>query len=220
MCFSAEASFVATAVIGTIGVVTTKKSWHSQLILLGIIPILFALQQFSEGIIWLIMQSGQTEHLMFELAKYSFLLFAFILWPVWLPLSLFIPEKNKGRKIYIGIMTLLGLLLSGYFISYLPNNAVLVHVRNHSLQYSLKNPFLINEWLIIGIYTFITITPCFVSSLKKTSLYGLLIIIAWLIAEQFYTTNFTSVWCFFCGLISILIYLIIKNNLPSQELKS
>jgi hypothetical protein len=51
MCFSATASFSASIVIGTLGVVTFKKSKNSNLKFLGAIPFLFAVQQFTEGFV-------------------------------------------------------------------------------------------------------------------------------------------------------------------------
>lgn len=53
MCFSATASFTSSAVIGVIGVATLARSTHRREWLFASIPLLFALHQFAEGMVWL-----------------------------------------------------------------------------------------------------------------------------------------------------------------------
>ena len=53
MCFSATASFGASIVLSAIGVVSIKKVQHHYQCMFAAIPLLFAIQQFSEGILWL-----------------------------------------------------------------------------------------------------------------------------------------------------------------------
>ena len=74
MCFSAPASFIASgglAVLGGVSFVTAKKEDK----ILAAIPILFAIQQFCEGIQWIYLNSGSSS----LIAGYLFLFFAFIL---------------------------------------------------------------------------------------------------------------------------------------------
>ena len=53
MCFSAEASFGASAILLTIGVISLNKSVNVPQKVLSCIPFIFGVQQFSEGILWL-----------------------------------------------------------------------------------------------------------------------------------------------------------------------
>jgi hypothetical protein len=53
MCFSATASFGASVVLGTIGVATLTKVKERAQVPFAIIPIMFAVQQFTEGILWI-----------------------------------------------------------------------------------------------------------------------------------------------------------------------
>ena len=53
MCFSANASFGAGVVLTIIGVAAIKKVQHPSQILFASIPLLFAVQQISEGILWI-----------------------------------------------------------------------------------------------------------------------------------------------------------------------
>ena len=75
MCFSAEVSFGASAVISTIGVLAVKKSTKKEQLLFALIPLLFGLQQFSEGWLWLALQNESYKALE-AISSYSFILIA------------------------------------------------------------------------------------------------------------------------------------------------
>ncbi len=53
MCFSPEASFTASAVITTVGIISLKKSQNTESKIMACIPLFFGLQQFAEGVVWL-----------------------------------------------------------------------------------------------------------------------------------------------------------------------
>jgi len=53
MCFSATASFSAGAVLLGLGTLTVKSAHRRRKMVLAAIPLLFAIQQLSEGVIWL-----------------------------------------------------------------------------------------------------------------------------------------------------------------------
>ena len=56
MCFSATASFTAAAIVGSIGAVTLWKAARLRdraLLPIAAFPVLFALQQTVEGLLWL-----------------------------------------------------------------------------------------------------------------------------------------------------------------------
>ena len=53
MCFSATASFSAGAVLLGLGALTLKSARRPRELLYAAIPLLFAIQQLSEGVIWL-----------------------------------------------------------------------------------------------------------------------------------------------------------------------
>ena len=53
MCFSATASFVAGTSLSVIGVATLKHVKRKTEIPFAMIPLLFGIQQLTEGVIWL-----------------------------------------------------------------------------------------------------------------------------------------------------------------------
>jgi hypothetical protein len=75
MCFSAEASFAGGAVITAVGVATVVKSRQPEQKLFSTIPLLFGLQQFAEGALWITLKSGGYDRLQ-DAATYIFLITA------------------------------------------------------------------------------------------------------------------------------------------------
>ena len=72
MCFSAGASFAGGAVLSVVGIATQGKVRKPKQRLFAVIPLLFALQQFAEGILWITLKSGEHVWLQNVTARISF----------------------------------------------------------------------------------------------------------------------------------------------------
>ena len=75
MCFSAEASFTSSAVLALIGYASIKAAPSKSKLFLAAIPCFFALQQFSEGIIWLNLRGDIAPSFLTLAAQILFLFF-------------------------------------------------------------------------------------------------------------------------------------------------
>ncbi|WP_068470454.1 DUF6629 family protein [Candidatus Protochlamydia phocaeensis] len=214
MCFSAEASFTASAVLGAIGGSSLRNCSSKSYFFLAAIPFLFAIQQFSEGILWLQLNKQLSSASLLLDAKRIFLIFAFIIWPIWLPLSFALIEKVEWRRTVLYFDLACGLALSSLNLFYALHQDVSVRIVNHSLQYSGEVPS--QTYL----YPFIVLLPCFISSVRMVWLFGFFVLLGYLTADYFYTSTFVSVWCFFAALVSLFIYKVIKDNQLSLEKKS
>lgn len=205
MCFSASASFTAACFLGGIGYFTLKESRPRER-LLASIPSLFAVQQFSEGILWLELGHQIPHPNLFFLAQSFFLIFAFLFWPIWIPLSLIRLETISWRFYAIAGTFICGVLLAGWNLSYAFHQEVSVQFVNHSIQYQGDIP---SQRLL---YPFIVIFPCLISSYPRIWIFGVLVGVSYLIANYYYMTTFVSVWCFFAAIASVALYIIIKKS--------
>jgi Family of unknown function (DUF6629) len=210
MCFSATASFAGGAVlsaisIGTLGKVSTPK----QKLFAGI-PLIFGIQQFAEGVLWITLKSNEDERLQ-DIATYVFLITALVIWPVMIPLSAWLIEEAKTRKKVLAGLTVTGGILSVFYAFCLVSFNVAPQIHSFHIQY-------IDEFPVIPIriafvfYLVTTIAPLFVSSVRRMWLFGILITISCIITGIFFSQYLTSVWCFFAALISIVIYWILSDT--------
>lgn len=213
MCFSTEASFTAALVLGAAGGVTIKNSSSTSYFFLAAIPMLFALQQLSEGFVWLHFTEKLGSGNLFFNAEKAFLMFAFLIWPIWIPLALAAVEPHPYRRFLLYLNLGCGMILSLMNFSYGFQQEITVRVVNHSLQYGGQIP------PQTYVYPLIVLLPCFISSLKNVWVFGSLVTISYFAAEYFYSTTFVSVWCFFAALVSLSVIKIIKDNqqLPEKE---
>jgi hypothetical protein len=211
MCFSTEASFTAALILGATGGATLKNSTSRSQLFLAAIPLLFALQQLSEGLVWLHLSENIGSQTLFINAQRSFLMFAFIIWPTWIPLSFALLEQVPWRRRLLYFNLACGVGLSSLNLFYGLKQEPYVHVVHHSLQYLGKLP------PQATIYPLVVLLPCFLSSLKGVLPFGIVITIGFFIAHYFYVETLTSVWCFFAAIVSLSIYKILKDNQALAE---
>ncbi|MDP1879665.1 MAG: hypothetical protein Q8K60_01835 [Parachlamydiaceae bacterium] len=212
MCFSTEASFTAAAGLGIVGILTLKKCKSKSLYFLASIPLLFAIQQLSEGFLWLHFNQLIDSKIFFKKSISFFLIFAFLIWPIWIPLSLYLPEKIQWRRILIGLNLFCGIILAAVNLYYSLQQDINVQLINHSIQYLGNTP---SQYYI---YPVVVLLPFFLSSLRNAWIFGILTALAFIVAEYYYMETFVSVWCFFAAIVSLSIYKIVKDNPNIQSL--
>jgi hypothetical protein len=203
MCFSATASFSASIVIGTLGVVTFKKSKDSNLKYLGAIPFLFAVQQFTEGFVWLSFNNSEFQFFQSNATK-AFLFFAWVLWPVLMPFSIYHIEKPGTKKKINFYLFLLGCASGLHSTCMLFADHVQPFVNDFHIDY-IVSPFKFESkiQLIQQItYVVVTVVPLYVSSLKGAKVLATANLIALILAFIFFKHSLPSTWCFFAAILS------------------
>lgn len=212
MCFSAPASFTASALLAALGTGLILRTKSKRLLPLAIIPWLFAMQQCAEGVVWLNLPnaSGQIANN----AKNTFLFFAFVFWPVWMPLSTWIAEKEEWRKQAIALCLGIGLLLAIFLSLAIPDMKALPCLG--SIQYAFPFKNLGNSAYYSRVGTFFygiaTLLPLFFSSLKRIWLLGLLVTLSGVIIYAIDQFVFVSLWCFFAAIFSLMLFFVITHR--------
>jgi hypothetical protein len=216
MCFSETASFTAAAILlvqGLVSINLVKK--HKHLFLIACIPLFFAIQQFSEGILWHYFNHDIKEAP--TVAANFFLSIAFLVWPIVIPLSVFFAETIHWKKWLLGLFVLGGVLWAGYLISCIPYLKLTVTNSGQGILYDVDYFSDTQALIMKGIYLCLIIFPIFISSLHYVWIFGFVTLVSAVIAEYLYSTTFTSVWCFFGALLSLILYKILKENLNSVQ---
>ena len=210
MCFSAEASFTGSAIISAVGIATLTKIKKPAEIPFASIPILFGIQQCAEGVLWITIKSGGHEGLE-NIATFIFLVTALVIWPTMIPLSVWLMEKVKRRKKVLAYLIALGGILSIVYAFCLLTYNVTPQIQSFHIRYVDQFPGTL-EKIAFVCYLVTTISPIFISSIRRMWLFGILIAVSCLITGILYAQYLTSVWCFFAAIISILIYWIVNGT--------
>jgi hypothetical protein len=206
MCFSANASFVSSAVLGVVGVAALNKVKTSTQLPFAAIPLLFGIQQASEGILWVML--GDTSYVSYQhIPTLVFLLFAQIIWPTWIPFSIMLVEKNEKRRKLLKVFTGVGAITSGYLGYCLITYDVHAEIAGYHIHYFLDFP-LVMVWLSGIVYFIATVIPPFASGERRMQFLGVTILISYIFSTLFYKEYLLSIWCFFAAFLSGLVYLI------------
>lgn len=207
MCFSASASFGASAVLATIGVITLKKVNTKSQYAFATIPLLFSAQQLTEGFLWLALSNPSFATLE-NLCTHTFLFFAQVLWPIWVPYAVYQFETEAKRKKTLKPIIYIGALVSAYLAYCLIAFPVKGLIDERHILYKQDYPATISRFGGI-LYVIATVAPPFFSSMKRMWTLGTAILISYIITTIFYADYLVSVWCFFSSVISIAVYAVI-----------
>lgn len=215
MCFSAPASFAAAAVLAVAGVMTVREAKQPSRLPLAVIPILFCIQQIAEGFFWLV----QTDAIAPQWERPSmllFLVFAQVVWPVWVPLSMLLPEQNKKRRKLMWLLLGAGLLFAlhaGYSLFTYP---VQGFVMDNHIAYRINFPGNGWKWLRPTVYLSVTLLPALISSVRRMPLLGIAILISFIVTFMLYPDHVISIWCYFAAIISVVVLYILKARDTSE----
>lgn len=209
MCFSAAASFGAGFVLTVIGGASMKKIQYPSEIFFACIPLIFAVQQIAEGILWLTLPSGKAV-LLQKSMMYLYLVIAQIIWPVWVPMAVLLLEKEQIQKQIQKILLTLGSVISLYMIYCLFNFKIYVSINHYHISYTQEYPQLFS---LVGtaLYVTATVGPTFLSNIRYMRIMGTSLLLSYIVSILFYEEYLVSVWCFFASIISVLVYLIIQE---------
>jgi len=226
MCFSATASFSVAAILLTTGThaVRLAKGLPPAYMQWALIPVLFAVQQICEGMVWLHLDAGNADAaLPFAL---GFHFFSHFLWLWWLPLCSYqieqcqIGQNNKSSQFRQWLFG--GIALFGIFAGSLVYAVMLLHpewmsvtVREHSLIYDFSAPYqgtIDMPFTPMMLYGLIILVPLLFSSHRLIRIFGVLVILSMALAGVTYNKAFVSVWCFFAAALSLYLVYMLRHQ--------
>ena len=206
MCFSAPVSFAASSVLLVTGgysvnqAVKKDRSW----LLFALIPLVFSLQQFLEGLVWLGLEGGDNGLTRSFALAYMF--FAFAFWPAYLSLSIYFIEQKAKMKKVMAALFLLGTVYG--LINYLPfvlgQLSFVVSVAKHSICYLTSRPAWLKVVFVAG-YALLIMSALCLTSEKRIKIFCSMFMALSILALIVNRAAFYSVWCFYSALLSLYI---------------
>ena len=202
MCFSADASFAASGVLAASSIAISRIPKEKASVPLSLFPAVFAVHQFTEGILWL-NHDGVLPDAYRSGAVYAYALIAFVLWPILVPFSAYLIENQKRRRIIIVLCQAVGLGVGLTLLLSLIHDPPKLSVDCCSLSYQVNAPE-----LLIAPYLVAVSIPFLASSQRGLVLFGAAITASCAAAAiAASAATFPSVWCFFAALLSAGLYL-------------
>jgi hypothetical protein len=201
MCFSPEADFTAAAVVGVVGVETLRRVETRRELLIGSLPLLFALHQFTEGFVWLGLR-GEVSPSVAGAAKSIYVIFAYVALPVIVPLGLYLIEPSRSHRRRVLPFIAVGAIVGGYLLWQITAYPVYAEEHASCIAYNTHTPLEIESAVA---YVLATCGPALLSSRRYLRWFGVANLAGVAIAGSIREAEFTSVWCVYAALVSVLI---------------
>ncbi|MGE0743331.1 MAG: DUF6629 family protein [Hyphomonadaceae bacterium] len=216
MCFSAEASFAAAALLVPLGGVAVARAMKvaPKYAPLCALPLLFGLQQAMEGLVWV--AGGGPDAAWVERFSLAYMFFSWIAWPVWVPVSVYFLETPRRRPLYL-VFAVGGAMLGG--LQYIPYFAHEGWLRTTFLQYAISYSdtqlldALMTREATYLLYLVFIIMPLIVSSDRAARIFGALVTLVLAITYFFFSFAYISVFCMGGAIMSFyLVWMIFQKG--------
>ncbi len=202
MCFSATASFAAGGFLLGLGTVTLRLARTPRERPFAAIPLLFAIQQFIEGVIWLTFSHDAP--LLNTVMTHAYSFFSHVLWPVYVPVAVLLIEPPGRRRRMLLAFVVAGLVVGSYLLYVLAMYPVVSRPTGRHVEYVSPHFF---AALAMTLYLLSTSVSLLLSTHQVVKLFGVLALLSFAAAYYFYAVWFLSVWCLFAALMSAVICL-------------
>jgi len=201
MCFSAAANFVGSGAMGAIGVVILTRVKHRRELLFAALPLLFAIHQFIEGFVWLGLDGILSPTVAHDMGA-AFMLYAQGLLPFLLPLSvlLFEPDGYSRRRMIPFLV--LGGATTLYILWALTAYPLQLYIRGNSIVYINQAT---NNMAVAVLYVIATCGSLFFSKVRAMVMFGAANLIILLAVMELKRYAFTSLWCAYAAVASVII---------------
>jgi hypothetical protein len=202
MCFSATASFAAGITVGGIGLATLRLVPDPRERPFAALPLIFAVHQIIEGVVWTqVEQSGPTS--VRTPAVELWLLIAWVLLPVYVPLAVRHFEPDPARRRWMLVLCGVGAAIGTFMAVESVVNQATASVALHHLQYAIPvHP----GWPLALPYVAATCLPLVLSSHRFVVVFGVLMTVSMAFTAAADSMAFSSVWCFFAALLSVTLF--------------
>lgn len=215
MCFSAEASFTAAAILVPAGVLTVRQAYRTdrRYVPIAALPLLFGLQQLSEGGVWI--AGAHNDSFWIEKSSLVYMFFSWLAWPVWVPSSAYFLEPERRRPLFLSFIVAGAMLGSIQYIPYFAHDG---WVTTRFLPYAISYEgielldYITTREVTYAIYVTVVIGPLLLSSVRDVKIFGLLVFLVLVVTYSFFAYAYVSVFCFGGALMSLyLVWMIFRS---------
>jgi hypothetical protein len=215
MCFSATANFVGSGVLAALGVMTLTKVKHRRELLFASLPTLFAIHQFIEGFVWLGLDGRLSPTVTHDMGA-AYMLYAQGLLPFLLPLAVLLFEPNGKSRTRMVPFLVIGGVTGLYILWALTAYPTQIYIRQNSIVYTNQAT---SHLIIATLYVVATCGSLFFSKVRPMVIFGfanLAILLAVAAIKQY---AFTSVWCAYAALASIIVLIYFWKSAAHRPLR-
>lgn len=195
MCFSPQADVITGISVVTIGLDACRHVRHRSEMLLAALPLLLGGHQLVEDFVWWSLQ-GHVSADIGRLALWIYLLVAFVVLPIYVPLAVAVLEPTRRRKWVMAPSLALGSLVSVVLLATMVRGPVTAVIRPWHLSYGIG---LDHAVLVVVGYVIAICAPLLVSGYRHVAIFGLGNLVVVVFLAVLAADGFASLWCVYAA---------------------
>jgi hypothetical protein len=213
VCFSPQGDLAGGLVVTTIGIDACRHlRGRSNYLLLAATPLVLGAHQIDESLVWWGLQ-GHVPHLAGRIAMWIYLVIAFVVVPILVPLAILRLQPTARRQLVIAPFVVLGAAVAADLLATMLRGPVTVKLGSYHLAYSIG---LEHGLVVIGLYIVATCGSLLFSGYRHILIFGLANVVAVAILARLTADGFASLWCFYAALASGAISLHMRFAKPHR----
>jgi hypothetical protein len=214
VCFSAQADLAGGLLIGAIGIdVIRHVDKRSEYRALAALPIVLAGHQMVEAFVWWGLQ-GRFSAYVGRVSTWIYLLFAFVILPIYLPAAIFLLEPPGRRRRIIAAFIALGAVVSTLLFAAILRGPVTASLGQFHIAYSTD---LRAGGLVVAAYVTATCGSLIFSGYRTVATFGWINLVAVAFLSQATLNGFASLWCAWAAITSGLFAVQFRFGRPHRS---
>ncbi len=215
MCFSPQADLVGGVAIGAIGVdVVRHVHRRRDHMALAALPLLLGAHQLDEAFVWW-GQEGHVPSAIGRVALWIYLLIAFVVLPVFVPLAVRALEPSSRRRMCMVPFVVIGAGVAAWLLVAMVRGPVGVAVRPYHLAYTIKPG---HGLVVITLYVVACCGTLLFSGYRHVVVFGVVNLVAVAIIAKLTVDGFASVWCGWAAVTSGVVALHMRLGRPHRAM--
>ena len=210
MCFSPEVDLVVGTAIAVVAVDAIRNCPSQRAIPLALMPMAFALHTFESALVWCGFNNWVPAWLS-DAAEYGYLMFAFAILPLYVPLAIGLIEPVIWRRRLLWLVEFIGIVGGGAYAIALLNGHGQATACNLYIDFDIANAS-----PIAGLaYPIATVGAALLSSYRPISIWGISNVFVTAFLVFWNQHGLASLWCFYAAATSVFIALFLRQ-LPRE----
>jgi hypothetical protein len=212
VCFSPEGD-LAGGIVAAIGIDACRhvRGRDGHLFLVAF-PLLLGLHQVDDAFVWWSLQ-GHVSHEIGRIAMWIYLVVAFVVLPVLVPVVIMRLEPTAARRWRMAPFLVIGVAVAAVLLETMVRNRPSARLGAYHLAYSIG---LRHGIIVIGFYVVATCGPLLASGFRHIVIFGMANVVAVVVLARLSADGFASLWCFYAALATGAIALHMRYARPHR----
>lgn len=213
VCFSPEADLVGGLVVGAIGVDACRHlRGRRTYLLLAALPLLLGSHQLIEAFVWWGLR-GDVPHAVGRVALWAYLLIAFVVLPMFVPVAVLAIEPSAQRRRRMAPFVAIGAGITVVLLVAMLRAPIDAVEHSYHLEYVLQ---LRNGGIVVALYVVAVCGALLFSGYPHIAVFGFANLVAVGFLAWLTIDGFTSLWCGYAAVSSGAIALHMRFAAPHR----